>query len=109
VLNIQQVLLRDRFRAYKGLFTGDNGKVSRDGERVLADLKKFCRGDRSTHIPNDPYSSANLEGRREVWLRICSFLNLSESDIYMLKEEIYDDGTGKSNTAISPDIGEFDN
>lgn len=107
MLNFQQILLRDRFRAYKRVFFPANGSTTPDTERILADLKKFCRGDRSTHIPGDPYSSANLEGRREVWLRICTFLNMSESDFYNLKEQI--DDNGNSYTAISsPDVGEFD-
>lgn len=104
---IQEILLRDRFRAYKSTFLGDDGKLHASSERIIADLKKFCRADRSTHIPGDPYSTANLEGRREVFLRICSFLNLSEQDFYPLKEEIENDGTG-TRYANSPDIGEYD-
>jgi hypothetical protein len=106
---IHEIMLRDRFRAYKDLFFA-NGEMTESGKRVLADLKKFCRADRSTHIPGDPYSSAVAEGRREVYLRLCSFLHLSEKDFFNLKEELpSDDGTSGTRRAVTHhDAGEFD-
>lgn len=47
---------------------------------VLLDLKRFCRADESTFHPNERIA-ANLDGRREVWLRIMNHLNLSEEQL----------------------------
>lgn len=51
------------------------------GAKVLADLAKFCRAQESTFHP-DPRVHAALEGRREVWLRLCQHLELSEHDLW---------------------------
>lgn len=78
--------LRDRFRtkkrAYSRIFDGA------DGEVVLTDLKKFCRADMSTFEVDDPNGrvSALREGRREVWLRINKYLNLTEAEIDRFNE-----------------------
>lgn len=63
------------------------------GRRVLADLHKFCAADKSTFVGNDPNGreSARMEGRREVWLRIQSFLSLTESQLEKLREVQSDD------------------
>lgn len=60
---------------YQRLFIDDDGAPSIDGEKVLADLRKFCRGDQST-FHQDPRIHALLEGRREVFLRILAMLNM---------------------------------
>lgn len=54
---------------------------------VLADLRRFCRATRPTFVPGDTHASAFSEGRREVWLRINSYLYLDEVDIYGLEED----------------------
>lgn len=54
------------------------------GEKVLADLAKFCRAHGSTGHP-DPYMAARMDGRREVWLRIQEHLNLSDEDLWKLR------------------------
>ena len=81
-----------RSRRYKDLFQSQ-GKLSRSGEVVLADLRKFCRVDKSTaHVANgsiDPVMMALLEGRREVFMRILSYLNTDEAEIIKLKEDLY--------------------
>lgn len=64
-----------RSQHYKRLFIDDDGTPSIDGEKVLADLRKFCRGDRST-FDADPRIHALLEGRREVFLRILAMLGM---------------------------------
>lgn len=52
-------------------------------ETVLKDLAKFCRAHQTTyHL--DPRAHAVLEGRREVWLKIQEYLNLSVDEIYEL-------------------------
>jgi hypothetical protein len=67
--------LRARQRDYFQTF---NNPVA---QRVLADLAKFCRAHKSTGNP-DPYVAARLDGRREVFLRISSHLNLSEKQMW---------------------------
>ena len=62
--------LRTRQRAYRLCFNSAAGKM------VLDDLAAFCRAE-TTCFDMDPRLNAALEGRREVWLRIVSHLNLS--------------------------------
>ncbi|MGE0736044.1 MAG: hypothetical protein AB7G15_17135 [Alphaproteobacteria bacterium] len=72
-------LLRRR-AAYRRLFQSPHG------EAVLADLKRFCRAATPTHTPGDPYTTAFLEGRREVWNRIVAHIHWDESRIATLAE-----------------------
>lgn len=99
-------LRRVRFRAYKTLFKQGDGELNPSAEIVMADLKKFCRADRSTFVAGDPYSSALLEGRREVFLRICSYLNLIEQDFYSLTE-VKDNGRSSTNTGHTSQSDHF--
>ena len=50
---------------------------------VLVDLAKFCRAHTSTFNP-DPRIHAQLEGRREVWLRIQEAIQLSPDELLAL-------------------------
>lgn len=50
---------------------------------VMEDLMKFCRYRESTFHP-DARIAANLDGRREVMLRIMNHLNLSEEQLAQL-------------------------
>ena len=43
---------------------------------VMQDLARFCRAHESTFHP-DPRVAANLDGRREVYLRIVNHLGLT--------------------------------
>ena len=66
-----------RQHAYLQVFNPDN--VYRD--TVLKDLAKFCRAnDSSFHV--DPRAHAMLEGRREVFLRIQRYLQLTPDEIW---------------------------
>lgn len=56
---------------------------SAQGERVLADLAKFCRAHETT-FHADPRLAAQLDGRREVWLRIQHHLKLNQDDLWKL-------------------------
>lgn len=76
--------INKRRRAYRDTFTGPAGK------QVLADLRRFCRATLPTADVSNVNSTFLLEGRREVWLRITSHLNLTDEDIHQLIEE-YDD------------------
>ena len=74
-----------RHRAYKDTFNSPQGK------QVLADLRKFCRATLPTANVDSVNTTYLLEGRREVFLRIMSHLQLTEDDIYNLNEENYDE------------------
>jgi hypothetical protein len=52
---------------------------------VMIDLSRFCRATESCVIPGDRDKTLILEGRREVWLRIQEYLNLSPEQLYALK------------------------
>lgn len=66
--------LEDKRKAYEVVFGGPLGQI------VLNDLADFCRADSSTFDP-DPRVHAFVEGRREVWLRINEFLNLTPAEL----------------------------
>jgi len=70
-----------RRRAYRAAF--DNP----EGRKVLADLRRFCRASVPTADVNNVNVTFLLEGRREVFLRIISHLNLTEDDVFKLVEE----------------------
>lgn len=70
---------RRRRLAYNFVFNKDN----RYTKEVLADLAKFCRAHTST-FNEDPRVQSNLDGRREVWLRIQENLELSLEEIYAI-------------------------
>ena len=53
------------------------------GEKVLADLAKFCRAHETT-FHADPRIHAVLEGRREVFLRIMEHLQFTADQLYKL-------------------------
>jgi hypothetical protein len=78
--------------AYRRAFLGDDGNPNIDGATILADLKKFCRADKSTTMVSpvsktvDPLASAQAEGRREVWLRIVQMLYLDDRIIAALND-----------------------
>lgn len=71
--------LRRKRDAYIDTFKGPAG------ERVLKDLARFCRAATST-FDTDARVHAYREGRREVWLRIQTMLNLPESRLRELSE-----------------------
>ncbi|MCA9340118.1 MAG: hypothetical protein KDA17_04360 [Candidatus Saccharibacteria bacterium] len=70
-------LIRRRKQAYAHTF--------KDGDRfasdVLADLSKFCRGGETTFHIDQRFNDV-LQGRREVFLRICNHLGLDERELY---------------------------
>lgn len=69
--------VRRRQTAYQTTFAGPTGEL------VLADIFKFCRMYKSTfHV--DPRVAANLDGRREVALRIQQHLKLSDEQLWSL-------------------------
>jgi hypothetical protein len=77
VVRRTHAFLMGRRTAYQQVFQGVHG------EKVLADLAKFCRAHQST-AHADPHVAARLDGRREVWLRIAEHLNLSADQLWAL-------------------------
>lgn len=77
----------DLLNSYKKLFSTD------DGIKVLSDLMKKSCILASTHVPGDPYSSANNEGKREMILYILQVLETEPEKmrerIKQVKEEDY--------------------
>lgn len=78
-------LFLKRQTAYRGAFHGP------DGDRVLADLRRFCFASMPTADPENPNVTYIREGRREVWLRISNFLNITDEQLYQLTEEAEDE------------------
>ena len=72
-----KALLHNKQRDYNDTFNSE----SRSAQAVLKDLAEFCRAHTSTFHP-DPRVHAALEGRREVWLRIQKYLNLSPEQLW---------------------------
>lgn len=71
--------IRGRKRAYQLTF-----QLSQPANiAVLEDLAKFCRAREST-FHQDPRIAANLDGRREVWLRITNHMGLTEEELVAL-------------------------
>lgn len=51
------------------------------GEAVLADLSPFCRARETCVVPGDSDRTYVLEGRREVYLRIRDYLDLTAEQL----------------------------
>lgn len=77
MLTKAQDFLRSRKQSYRAVFKGVQG------ERVLSDLAKFCRANKSTFHTDQRIEGA-LQGRREVFLRIQQHLNLTEDELFTL-------------------------
>jgi hypothetical protein len=81
-----------RRNAYRMLFLDGDGHPNPVAETVLADLKRFCKAQTSTVYVSpvsrtiDPIAMAMAEGRREVWNRIQSYLQISDKEIAQLQE-----------------------
>jgi len=69
--------LRSRSRAYSLTFSPENQAA----RIVLEDLAKFCRANDSTFHADERIHAA-LEGRREVWLRICHHIKLNPDQLW---------------------------
>ncbi len=79
-------LLIERSQAYKQTFDGELGG------KVMADLERFCHANTTTHVVGDSHGTAQLEGRRQVWLRIQGYISLNEGDIGEMVETAETDG-----------------
>jgi len=77
---LRRMINARRASHYQAVFLDDDGRPSASGQKMLADLDRFCRGNKSTFSP-DPRVHALLEGRREVLLRILNFINVPSDEI----------------------------
>lgn len=62
-------------------------KESAFAREVLKDLEEFCRGTETTFHP-DQRVHAVLEGRREVWLRIKKYIDLSSEELWLKRAKV---------------------
>ena len=81
VITFLKTAIRSRELAYKRTFEGEI-----DQRIVLKDLARFCYAHKTTFHP-DAKVQQHREGRREVWLRIQSQLNLTEEELFDLFEQ----------------------
>jgi hypothetical protein len=72
-----KIFLGNRRYAYRQTFKGPLAEV------VLRDLAKFCRANQPT-FHADPRAHALIEGRREVWLRLQNYLQLTPDQLWEL-------------------------
>lgn len=77
ILDTARAIVMSRKSAYERTFDGIDGNI------VLEDLAKFCRANETT-FNEDPRIHAVLEGRREVWLRIQKYLNITPDELWQL-------------------------
>lgn len=82
--------LLDKRHDYRAVFMSER-KLTVSGERVLLDLARFCHSHKTTTQRSvsgqiDPIASAIAEGRRQVYLRIANFLQVSDSAIIQALE-----------------------
>jgi hypothetical protein len=78
--------------AFRRTFLQANGKPNDDQRTVLAELRRFCYGDKPTlkQGPNglDPYASIAAAARQEVYMRIAGYLTLDDSDLQLLEKNM---------------------
>jgi len=65
--------------AYASIFKGEMGKI------VMNDLKEWCHVNKTSIVPGQPDISAFNEGKRFIFLRICSMAKI-DLDRYINKE-----------------------
>ncbi len=78
--------LLERVRAARRLFLADDGTRTSDAAAILDDLEMFCHANATTHVfdeqgRSDPLAAAQLEGRRQVWLRLISYVEIADDEL----------------------------
>lgn len=73
--------LRETTKAYREVFS------TAAGRRVLRDLARMCHAAGTTYH-EDPREAARREGKRQVWLRIQSLINMDDTELLTLSKEI---------------------
>jgi hypothetical protein len=84
---VREALL-ERSKAYQSVFAGEFAKS------VMADLERFCHANATTHVEGDSHGTAQLEGRRQVWLRIQGYRNLTGARIDEMVDQAEIEGNG---------------
>lgn len=82
--------LKNKERAWRSLLKAQNGELNESAKIALADLRYFCNGTKS-NFSVDALEMARMEGRREVFMRIMTFLNFEYSKLYDLEEDVVDE------------------
>lgn len=84
---------RSSFRKalHEGQWRDEQGELTVDGRRVLADLRGFCRANETCVVFDkegryDTHATAVAEGRREVLLRIQHTLGLTDEALMRLRD-----------------------
>lgn len=77
-------------RVYRAIFE-KHVREPKVVKAMLDDLREFCRADTTCVVfgkdgQYDTHATAVAQGRREVWLRIQSILNLSDEALNRMKE-----------------------
>lgn len=81
MFNEQIEAAKDFFRKKKQAYEMVFKKEDKAVDIILKDLAKFCRANETCFNP-DPRIHAQMEGRREVWLRIVEHLNLTPDEYW---------------------------
>lgn len=83
---------REAFRAtmQRDEWLDVNDSLTPQASRVLVELREFCRANETCVVVGkdghiDTHATILAEGRREVWLRIQSLLNLSDEALFKLR------------------------
>lgn len=81
---------KDKAKAYRLTFGNETGK------EVIADLRRFCCGTKTTFSTDstgrlDPLHLARMEGRREVFLQIMTIMKVEFEDYYTYTEDLLND------------------
>ncbi len=88
---IQKIL--GRRQAFRRCFLDGDGKLTPDGEVVIADLMRFCRWYQSTTVVSpvsrqtDVPASFQAAGRREVLARLLAHLHVDDADLVRITEK----------------------
>lgn len=82
--------MRAMRQAFRQCFLGADGRPTTQGEIVLAELRRFCHGNRPTIKSGlhgiDSHASIAAAARQEVFFRITAILKLDDTDINRMQE-----------------------
>ena len=79
--------------AYQRTFCGDGVTPHVNGERVLADLRRFCHVDTAGIVVSpvnkqtDPFATCYRAGLRDAYMRIALHLGIAEAQVFSTTEE----------------------
>lgn len=87
-------LMRGLRQSFRSLFLGPNGQLNNDGQAVLQELRRFCYAKTRPTIKKDGkgatdvYETFVMIGRQEVYVSIIQMLNLNDSDIRVMEQQV---------------------